>query len=203
MDLEGDIRRDILSHLPHEPGDRIELTATPIRDLLVSYLNWSSRIVSSKPALDQIIAFTETGTSIKPHLSREVKHGYRRSSRTKGKTRRKDLDLLLNDWCVYHLHLSTEIEGDGFVQRLAPVLFAAFSEEDAYLIDIFNHGDWTREHVIRVIVKEWPNAGLVCEIPEGVGLDSAISEQDRKVLRQKHCNAFLEIDSLDSGAGRM
>jgi hypothetical protein len=216
MDLEGDIRRDILAHLPHEASDRAELTALPLRDLLVVYRNWSSRIVSSKPrkvhcsaallsnplardprykpALDQIIAFTKAGTSIKPHLSREVKHGYRRSSRTKDKTRRKDLDLLLNDWCVYHLHLSTKIEGDGFVERHGPVLFATFSEDNAYLIDIFNHGDWTREHVIRVIVQEWPNAGLVCEIPESVGLDSSISEQDRKVIRQKHCNAFLAID---------
>jgi hypothetical protein len=216
MDFEEDMRRCVLAELPHQQRDRTELAALKIRDLLLVYRNWRNRVVSNKPrrvhcstallsnptaadlvykeALDQIVAFVESGTSIKPHLSRGIKHGFQGKNRRKSKTYRKDLDLLLNDWGIHHLHLSTAIEADGFVARDGPLLFAAFGDGNAFFIDIFSHGDWTREDVIRVIVREWPDAGIICETPNAAGLASPVSEQNREVLRKNHCNAFLAID---------
>lgn len=216
MDFEEDIRQHVLANLSHQPRDRGALMTKRASDLLIIYINWLGRFVPAtprvvqcstalssnqlatdlryKPALDQIVAFLRSGTEITAHLSRDIKYGYQRTSTAKPKKRRRDLDLLLNDWGVHHLHLSTVIEADGFVKRDGPLLFAVFRPEYAYLIDIMNHDDWTREHVIQVMVREWPGAGFIHEI-KGAGLASRLSDEDRKVLRSKHVNAaFFEID---------
>jgi len=215
MDFEEDIRQHVLANLPHQPSDRGELMAKRASDVLIFYINWLGRFVPArpravqcstalssnqlatdlryKPALDQIVAFLRAGTEITAHLSRDINYGYQGTSTAKPKKRRRDLDLLLNDWGVHHLHLSTVIETDGFVRRNGPLLFAVFRPENAYLIDIMNHDDWTREYVIQVMVREWPDAGRVHEI-KGEGLSHPLSEQDRKILRSKHVFAAFEID---------
>ena len=40
---------------------------------------------------------------------------------------RPDLDLLLNNWGVHHLHISSIVEPDGFVKRDGPLLFVSFT----------------------------------------------------------------------------
>lgn len=216
MDLQEDIRQHVLANLPHDPGDRSELAAKSACELLVFYKNWLDRLVAPrprdvhispallsnplaadpryKPGLDQIVASLKVGTEITPHLSRAISHGYQAKDTTERKCIRQDLDLLLNDWGILHLHLCTEIEADGFVKRSGPLLFAVFRPKDAYLIDILGHGAWTREHLIEVIVAEWPNAELVHELKGALGLNNRLTEQDRKVLRKKHANALFEFD---------
>jgi len=101
---------------------------------------------------------------------------------------------LLNDWGIHHLHLSTEIDTDGFfVKRDGPLLLVRFRPNDAYLIDIGDHGSWAREGLLRVIVEEWPNAGLVHKIG-GLAAPS-ISEAGRRDLRGAGVGGtIVEID---------
>lgn len=218
MNLEEDIRQHVLAHLPHAPGEAAALAARSPRDLLIIYANWLNRLVPARhrrvhrssvlaanplaadptyrPALDQIVVKLESGADISPHLSRGIQHGFQTRDPSKPKTlqRRPDLDLLLNDWGVHHLHLSTVMEADNFVTRTGPLLFAVFRPDDAYLIDIVNHGGWTRERVMKIMVKEWPDAGLALEL-KGILPGSPVSEQDRQVLRNKGITTPFEIDS--------
>jgi hypothetical protein len=183
MNFEEDIREFVLGNLPHDPSFTAELRAKTPPELLIIYGNWRSRLVSMGPrrvhrskalvanplsadaryktGLDAIIAKLENGQDVTPHLSRGIRYGYKPPS---GSRSRQDLDLLLNDWGVHHLHLSDVIEGDGFVGRTGPLLFAVFRPDDAYLIDIIDHGGWTRDHVIETMVAEWPNENLVWEL---------------------------------------
>jgi hypothetical protein len=74
------------------------------------------------------------------------------------------------------------MDTDGFfVKRGGPLLFAAFRPGDAYLIDIADHTSWTREDILRIIVEEWPDAGIVKKI-EGLTPPS-VSEAERQRLR--------------------
>lgn len=65
---------------------------------------------------------------------------------------------MLNDWGIYHLHLGTILEGDGFVKRTGPLLFARFDNENAYLINVMIHGSWTKQEMIRVLHDNWPES---------------------------------------------
>lgn len=53
-----------------------------------------------------------------PHLSRAVKVAHEPNGAAAKLNRRKDRDLLVADWGLHHLHLSTAIEADGFVEPL-------------------------------------------------------------------------------------
>ena len=174
-------------------------------DLLVMYFNWRSRHIVPRPrrvhqsaalranpllngptftqAFEHIIQNLYDGRDVTPHLSRLIKEGY--APRASGSlARRFDLDLLLNDWNVHHLHLSAEMEPDGFVRRTGPVLIGVFDWDDAYLIDILpDHRSWTREHIAHVMIDEWPDSGFVHHLKSVVGVDRKHSDQDRALLR--------------------
>jgi hypothetical protein len=215
MDFDADIREQILARLPRAPEVDAEISAMATRDLLTIYVYWLSRLISPQPrqvhkskvllanplatdtryapGLHQIISRVTNGEDITPHLSKDIRTGYQSSSASTAQ-RRKDLDLMLSDWGIHHLHLSTEMDTDGFyVKRDRPLLFAAFRPADAYLIDIADHKSWTRVDILSTIVEEWPDAGIVHKID---GLTSpSVSGAERQRLRDAGIGgAMIEIN---------
>jgi hypothetical protein len=217
MDFEEDIRQHVLSNLPNKSKFNQDLAAKDASELLIIYGNWCNRLVKAQPrrvheskvlranphasdpqygpGLAQIIAKLQNGEDISPHLSRRICWGYETAGAS-GDTLlgRKDLDLMLSDWGVHHLHLSTEVETDGFVKGSKYLPFAVFQPNDAYLIDIKEHGAWTNTDLVRVIVDEWPDAGLVQEVMGIKGLVYSRSETERKMLRDAGIVTIIEID---------
>lgn len=198
--------------MPYEPTKRPELEAKSAAELLIIYLNWQNRLIpprrrnvhrsqaiehnplatARKLDLDQIAAKIVNGDVLTPHLSTLVNSAY--ESPTRGRYgRRNDLDLMLAEWQVHHLHVSNTLRPDGFVVRDGPLLFVAFGLDDAYLIDIFEHGDWTKEAIAHVLIDEWPDCGLVHEAKGIVGLERHVSETERATLRGAGISApFIE-----------
>jgi hypothetical protein len=148
------IRRWAIDTLPYDKNDPdvvAEINGKDARELLIVYHNWMSRHVFTTPRrvhlsaayaanpvtaqrktdLDALIAKIEKGEELKPHLSTRVEMVLESSS--KKLNRRKDLDLLLIEWEVHHLHISQQIRSDGFVERDDPLricrknLFQSFS----------------------------------------------------------------------------
>jgi hypothetical protein len=215
MNLKESIRQWVLRNLPHTPEDleRIAyLNNLEARDLLIVFHNWMKRHVKPQPrqikkskAFEQnpivvqrtsdfvkIIDDIEQGRDLKKYLSRDV---IRNPVLVPGTNRRRpDLDLMLNDWGIHHLHISTQVEHDGFVRRDGPLLFAVFKPQAAYLIDVMDHASWTRDHVLEVLVSEWPEDGVIHEINEGIVRENPITESQRTVLRSNHCNAFFTFE---------
>ncbi len=216
MDFEADIREHVLAHLPYPPEFESELRQKPIEDLAIIYGNWCSRHIQTRPRTVHksaalrlnpqavtfervLVAITEkvkTGVDITPHLSRRIRHGYVAPDTNKPKAlnRRKDLDLLLNDWGMHHLHLSTMLEADGFVSRTGPLLFVIFRHSDAYLVDIAEHGDWTNDQMIDVVIKEWPTIGAVAELKGVLPPTQQPSAKERQTLRNAGINSPLVAD---------
>jgi hypothetical protein len=216
MDFEQDISAHVLSTLPFEPNVASELKGMNARQLLIVFRNWLSRQVAArvrrahqsaalssnplssdpayKPALDEIVRRLGTGEELTPFLSRGIRFGFRSSQGlAPGQLqRRKDLDLLLNEWRIHHLHLSTTLEADAFMARTGPLLFAIFTPDDAYLIDILEHGGWYNDALLKIVAAEWPNAGLVEEIPAKEIAFKNLSEEDRKALRSAGVNSTFE-----------
>jgi len=77
--------------------------------------------------------------------------------------------------------------------RTGDLLFAAFTQDDAYLIDILPHDNWTNLDLLRVVVRNWPTAGIVHPI-KGLGLQTPITDDDRKNLRNAGIAGLVEID---------
>jgi hypothetical protein len=217
MNIDQDIHDHVLSTLPHKPAEAASLAALSTQELVVRYLNWLSRGVRARPrkvhvsaklnanplrssaqykgAVDALIAEISTGADLQPHLSRAMTIGYQApQTGPKKLLAQRDLDLLLNDWGVHHLHLSTTVEADGFVTRTGPLLFAVFRPDDAYLVDIFKHGSWSDRGVVETIVREWPAAGLIGEAKGALGLAHESSSEDIGVNRSAGTSTALTID---------
>jgi hypothetical protein len=221
MDFENDIRDQVLAALPHDRRDLQELRAKSIGELLVIYINWTSRFVVPRPrrifisgalaakrplavpseeaALAVLIDMIEQGQDVTAHLSLGVETGFvSSSSGGSRKSGRRDLDLMLNDWGVHHLHLSRAPRADGYVERTGPLLFAVFLPDTAYLIDIVNHGQqypdaWTSAGVLTVMAKEWPDAGLMLEM-RGALPGTNYTDAERRALRRNGYATTHEID---------
>jgi len=219
MQLIDTVATWVLDHLPYDRADPklvALLRAKSGPELLIIYLNWQNRLVAPTPrkvlrsaafdanpikrqhaaAIATIVGDIEQGNLLTKYLSRSVGVGFALPPNPKKKQlgRRRDLDLLLNDWGIHHMHTSTAVEADGFVKRGDPVIFAIFKPERAYLIDIMGHGDWAREHVIRVIVNTWPNDGLVHELKGVRGTSRSYTDEERAQVRGAGMSTFIELD---------
>jgi hypothetical protein len=213
VDLKESARRWVLQNMPYDHLDAslvAYLNGLDAHGLLVVYHNWMNRLVWPQPRtvhksrafqqnpltaqrasdLAQIIADIEQGRDLKKYLSRDI---VRAPAKVPGAAKRPDLDLMLNDWGVHHLHISTHVETDGFVRRDRSLLFAVFAPHAAYLIDIMMHGDWVRDHVLEVLATEWPNEGIIYEITGG-NPTSPVTESQRANLRGNHYNAAFTFD---------
>lgn len=205
--LERAAREHILAQMPDDPSG--ELAAMDLAALLISYNTWRGRLIPAQPrrchlspqlagsqeavehksVLDAIVAKIEAGDDLKPHLSRAVLVGHDPNGRT-------DRDPMLSDYGVHHLHLSTNLDGEGFVKRTKDLLFAAFRPGDAYLIGIYQHvTDWAKEDILKTIARNWPDIGIAHELRSVIGLTWYPSDDQRLELRKGGiASAPVEVD---------
>ncbi len=227
--LQESIRQWVIGALPYDRADHEAVTylrGLDAHGLLVLYHNWMNRrvrplprqirkskaflqnpVVSQRAAdFAQIAADIERGNNLRKYLSRDIDVAF--TPPGKPFKRRRDLDLMLNDWGVYHLHISNRVEADGFVARDEPLLFAAFKPQTAYFIDVLRHGDWTRDHVLEVLASEWPDEGIIYRL-NGLNPELNLSDEQRKVLRNKYGNApfsyegkvYIPAGMMSAGTG--
>lgn len=208
------IRQWVLQGLPCDPADQAlsaRLNAMDVHNLLITYQNWvmrqvpavprtvfqsaafaaNPRVASRRADIDALIKKIESGHDLRPHLSRRVAIVHDAATKLK---RRQDIDLMLNEWEVHHLHISQVIEADGFVQRDDPLLFVMFRGDKAYVLDLMTHHDFNRDHVLEIMTEEWPSAGLVHIVKGVVDLAVHHSEDDRNKLRQAGINSMVIIN---------
>ncbi len=169
-----------INRMIHPHPRRVHLS----KDLCANPM-WNEYQADAEALLNKIKA----GEEIKPHLSKGIECVYAKgdplnnvnSIAISGHTlvgnfaklnkNRTDLDLMLNQWGIHHLHISSVLDSEGFVRRDwqegrdEPLLFAFFKSEDAYILDLGVHGDWANEHLLEVAHRNWPEAKLVWFLP--------------------------------------
>ena len=121
------------------------------------------------------------GEDLRPYLSRAV-------------NRFEKPDDLLSDWGIYHLHLGNKVLPDGLMGRTGPLLFARFTADTAFLINIWNHGSWSRQDIVRILHYNWPETISAYRLVGVSGLELAISDGDIEKLRGEQINAPVEVE---------
>jgi hypothetical protein len=216
--LESAIRREVLGHIPPNnvsPQERRELENMNLRELLSTFFNWRNRFVSARPRtvhfsaelrtknrpeVNGLVERIKSGDDLSPHLSTRVAKVFTAAtgSGRPGLGSRRDLDLLLNEWGIYHLHISTVDRGDGYVERGNDLLFSCFRRDEAYLLDLLDHQAWTKESLVKIAVENWPNDGLFSVLPNMtlkfpvITLEFPISDH-RKELRAAAVNTPVQL----------
>jgi hypothetical protein len=191
--LQLAVREYVLGVLP--PDRSGELSAMPLRDLPTTFFNSQGRLLPARArdchvsaemraspkfaehsqALETIINMIEKGADLRPHLSKKATIAHIPGADRKQPGRRDDRDLLLGEWGVYHLHLATEHADD--------LVFAMFTRTDAYIIGVYDHRSWGLTEVLKIVVRNWPNAGLMLET-HATGLVPERTDEERLQLRK-------------------
>jgi hypothetical protein len=217
--LEELLSDEILRRLPHDRNDPYVVSALQsmkVSDLTIRFANWIDRLVHPHPRrthlsreicdnpkynehmadVAMIMLKAEQGDELYPHLSRSIRYGFSLpQAKAKSLGRRKDLDLMLNEWGVHHLHLSADTEADGFVKRNDYVLFVIFTDHDAYFIDLCRHGEWTNQRVVEIAVRNWPEADLFLTL-NGVLPGKTLTAEERKITRERGVTTMVEVDGV-------
>jgi len=188
-----------------------EIDGMDLPELLLVYGNWRSRLVPAQPrtvhvshelsgspresqhgaALAEIKARIERGDDLTPYLSKGISVAH--ASSTRDKKARGDRDLLIADWKIHHMHLSPMAPGRDFVKRTGDLLFVRFGPADAFLIDVYPHGAWALQEMIRILVRNWPQERLVPEFA-GISMVTQKSDEEHKQGREAGLTQPVDVD---------
>jgi hypothetical protein len=211
-DLLDGLRSAILEAIPTTTSsDRAALLSLDTRDLVVRFINWRDRLIHPHPReirrsltfntddlflqnrddVNLLLAKLASGQDVNSHLSERVLHGYKapHPSGTPG----KDLDLLLNDWGIHHLHLGHVPWRNGFTARSEPLLFVVVQRHTVFALAVMGHRLWTKESLVEAAVRSWPGRIFqpIDAIPQSGG---QYSEGDRKMARDAGISLFVRVD---------
>lgn len=197
--INADFLEDLAQHFKSElVGYGYTLSgAESVQELGIKFFNVQRRLVLPVPrtvheadsfncppdlqvGLELVRDKITRGLDLRPHLS----------------TRILDSDYndpLLNDWGIHHLHLGTVIDGRGFVDRTGPVLFAHFTDTEAYLVNVIEHGAWSQQDMVRALHRSWPEAFARYRL-NVLGLAVELSDNDVRRLRAGHVQTFVEVE---------
>ena len=130
--------------------------------------------------LEQLVKILENGSDFSPYLSKQVE--------------KLKNDGMFNDWGILHLHLGVQMESNGkYVERTGPLLFVCFKKEDAYLINVFQHNDWTKREVLQIIQNNWPETIKPFVIEGCVGISPELTEEQHQQLRDNGFSTLVEL----------
>lgn len=102
-------------------------------------------------------------------------------------------DPLLNDWGIHHFHLGQKVESSGFIDRTGPLLFAFVTPDDVYCINVFPHGAWTEQELIKILHRNWPATIADFKLNGVLGLEHSVSNQDIAKLRKAGVQTMVEV----------
>lgn len=102
-------------------------------------------------------------------------------------------DGMFNDWGILHLHLGEDLEDNNkYVKRTGPLLFLFLHEDDAYLINIYTHQNWTKKEILQLMYDNWPELIDRFKI-NGVLPNSTFTEQQHQRLRNRGMNVMVGL----------
>lgn len=140
---------------------------------------------SLRDGLKDIKRKIKNGESLAPYLSKKIK---------------KDPDYddnMLNDWGIHHLHLGSTLEETEkeleFIKRTDPLLFARFTEEEVFFIDLMGHNDWANQEIVEILHKNWPKSIKEYQL-ENIKINNYHSENQIKKFRKNGANTILKME---------
>ena len=141
--LESAIRKAIVDGLPFDRPTTTELEKASLSELLFWFGCWRARRIARQP---RMVHWSESclysrkravyaaelsviahkfagGDDLNPHLSRSAGRAHVPGQPSTGFPADSEVDRMLSDWGVHHLHLSNSLSSNGFTMRTRDLLF--------------------------------------------------------------------------------
>lgn len=131
-------------------------------------------------ALSKIEADSIAGNDLNPRLSKKLLNA-------------NYSDPLLNDWDLHHLHLGLVLQGDGFIERDGPLLFAKVTSTAMYFVAIRDHGRWSDSELMEIVHRNWPQTFAPFRL-KGIKLTGPpLTEKEREDGRKAGLLMFTQM----------
>jgi hypothetical protein len=169
--------------------------AGDLRELLQAYYTIEERRIALRiRSVHRSPEFDAAVTKLKPHeqaaasaIARKLSAG----NDVNGHLSLRSLqpgarDELLVDWRIHHLHLNLgPHRADArFLERSGPLAFGHVTDNNAYLLTVLTHGNWTDRSLFEILVRRFPEAVDSFEL-RGIAPDLGITDE---VIRD--CRSF-------------
>ncbi len=82
----------------------------------------------------------------------------------------------------------------SIIQRTAELLFVIFQPKAAFVLDIFDHRDWTNRRIVEIAISNWPNLDLFLELTGIKGSGNTYSESEHQQLRRAGITCSTEVN---------
>lgn len=202
MNIESDFLGDWHHMVLHEL-QQIDSTVDPAADpsdLCIRYVNWRRRQVPKGPRTVHVAPELQCPAALSggfEALKDKIQRGDDLTAHLS--IRLDDLEFddgLLNDWGIYHLHLGTTPHPTkpAFVKRTGDVLMARFDNQNAYLIEIVPHQQWTRKRLLEIVHRQWPNTIAQYRVPGRP--TQTFTEKQYAQLRKAGVLTMIELDGV-------
>ena len=196
--IEIDLLNDFIQYLKNQINKTGFFSVNG--DPIYAYFNLLKRLIEPKPrkvvkskefsypkeydlALEELENKITIGQNLTPYMGTEIKNA-------------EYNDRLLNDWNIYHFHLSRRVREDGFVQRSNYQVFAYITEDVCYLIQVYPHNKphlYATQEIVKIIDDNWPeliSANKMAGRPTLILDDNAYD-----TLRSANISAFVQTES--------
>lgn len=173
----------------------------PTHDVIIDYLNINRRLLPAvkwqvevskefdcperyQESFNTIKSILESGGDITPYMGRYI-------------TENDFNDLILNDWGIYHFHLGNEFLPNGLIKGTFELLYAYVDKQKQVVccLQIFDHKSWAKKEALEILYNNWPELIKNFVAPTGMQLTEKISDEKRKLLRDKCVNTAIELDN--------
>lgn len=109
-------------------------------------------------------------------------------------------DKMINDWGIFHFHLSTEIDerDSRFMGRGDYLLIAyvdPYDDNTMYFLQVRSHKNmnWSEQELIRILADNWPDMMDRYRLRGVDSLTKLLSDQDYARIRKANINAAVDL----------
>jgi len=194
MDLNSDFHLLIKAEMK-----KIGIEPSGTRDIVYEFFNTMKRIIAIRPrkvlksneflcpeeykrALEEFENNVKNGTNLNRYLSDQIKQPERS-------------DDLLNDWNIFHFHLTKRFRDDGFARRSDYQIFAWVTDECIYMIQVYPHSSeylYCKKEMIEILENNWPELLEHSKMMGIEGLETRLNDAEYSQLREAHITTLVQ-----------
>lgn len=197
--LEIDLKKNLETFMEKQMR-RMNIPPSGTRSIMYEYFNTQKRVIFETPrkvvysskfqcpeeyqeALLQFEKNAREGKNLNVYLSDQIR-------------KPEKADDLLNDWNIYHFHLTRRFRKDGFAKRSDYQIFAWVTADCIYMIQIYPHREahlYAKKELLRIIEANWPELLEKHRIKGGLHLTVQLDDGGYEALRNAHVSSFAEL----------
>lgn len=188
-----------------EVGCQVDRTAQPDQ-ILTTYFAVKRRLIARRPRRVFVAKSVIPPAKYKASFREILRRAEMGEDLTGYQSRRLLLnpnedDALLSDWGVQHLHFDM---GTDPKNRSRELLFARITDNALYCIDISDHQGFTRQIMLEILDREWPES-IAPFLLRGI-VGESVTDGQVKNLRTANINVFVRLPNgrayVSPGGGR-